>query len=119
MFFSKLLKKSLPLAAALALGTTYVQAEPVDLVSLNLSGAGFAPHVLPGINGTNYIFPVESYFQQWSARGIKTFRFPIIWERLQPKLGGPLDPTYVALIDRTFGYAQKHNIKIILDLHNY
>ncbi|TWI52572.1 aryl-phospho-beta-D-glucosidase BglC (GH1 family) [Pseudomonas duriflava] len=117
--FPKKLLKSLPILAALALGTTAVQAEQVDLVSLNLSGAGFAPHVLPGINGTNYIFPVESYFQQWSARGIKTMRFPIIWERLQPKLGGPLDPTYVALIDRTFGYAQKHNVKIILDLHNY
>jgi len=117
--FSKRLLKSLPFIAALAFGSAAAQAEPVDLVSLNLSGAGFAPQVLPGINGTNYIFPVESYFQQWSARGIKTFRFPIIWERLQPKLGGPLDPAYVALIDRTFGYAQKHNIKIILDLHNY
>ncbi|WP_434136590.1 cellulase family glycosylhydrolase (plasmid) [Pseudomonas luteola] len=117
--FSKRFFKSLPLLVGLTFGSVAAQAEPVDLVSLNLSGAGFAPHVLPGINGTNYIFPVESYFQQWSARGIKTFRFPIIWERLQPKLGGPLDPTYVALIDRTFGYAQKHNIKIILDLHNY
>ncbi|TWI52348.1 aryl-phospho-beta-D-glucosidase BglC (GH1 family) [Pseudomonas duriflava] len=123
-FFTKLgstrfFKKALPFVAVAAFGSTAVQAEQIDLVSLNLSGAGFAPHVLPGINGTNYIFPVESYFQQWSARGIKTMRFPIIWERLQPKLGGPLDPTYVALIDRTFGYAQKHNVKIILDLHNY
>ncbi|WP_373290449.1 glycoside hydrolase family 5 protein [Pseudomonas asuensis] len=119
LFSPKRFFKTLPLLAGLAFGGTAAQAEPIDLVSLNLSGAGFAPHVLPGINGTNYIFPIESYFQQWSARGIKTFRFPIIWERLQPKLGGPLDPTYVALIDRTFGYAQKHNIKIILDLHNY
>jgi aryl-phospho-beta-D-glucosidase BglC (GH1 family) len=117
--FTKRFLKALPLLAGLSVGSMAAQAEPIDMISLNLSGAGFAPHVLPGINGTNYIFPVESYFQQWSARGIKTFRFPIIWERLQPKLGGPLDANYVALIDRTFGYAQKHNIKIILDLHNY
>ncbi|MDR6679865.1 glycoside hydrolase family 5 protein [Pseudomonas oryzihabitans] len=111
-----------PLAAAaavLALSAGAAQAEPVSLVGLNLSGAGFAPQVLPGINGTNYIFPVEAYFQQWSARGVKLIRFPIIWERLQPTLGGPLDSAYVALVNQTFGYAQKHGIKIILDLHNY
>lgn len=54
-----------PLAAAatvLALSAGVAQAEPVSLVGLNLSGAGFAPQVLPGINGTNYIFPVEAYF---------------------------------------------------------
>ncbi len=107
---------ALPLAALLASSTAVAS---VDLVGLNLSGAGFAAQVLPGINGTNYIFPTESYFEQWSARGIKLVRFPIIWERLQPTLGGALDTTYVELIDRTFGYAEKHGVKIILDLHNY
>nr|WP_145008361.1 cellulase family glycosylhydrolase [Pseudomonas psychrotolerans] len=98
-------------------GTAWAQT--VSLVGLNLSGAGFASQVLPGINGTNYIFPSEAYFSQWSARGVKLIRFPIIWERLQPTLGGALDPTYAALIDRTFGYADKYGMKIILDLHNY
>ena len=94
-------------------------ARAVELVGLNLSGAGFASQVLPGLNERNYIFPVEAYFQQWSARGVKLVRFPIIWERLQPSLGGAFDPTYAGLIDRTFLYAQNHGIKIILDLHNY
>ncbi|MBH3439809.1 MULTISPECIES: glycoside hydrolase family 5 protein [Pseudomonas] len=116
---TRLFKKVLPLAAAVALASPAVHAEQVDLVGLNLSGAGFAAQVLPGIDGTNYIFPVESYFQQWNAKGIKLIRFPIIWERLQPTLGGALDPTYTALIDRTFGYANKYGMKIILDLHNY
>jgi hypothetical protein len=117
--FNRFFKKALPLAAAVALAGPIAHAEQVDLVGLNLSGAGFAPQVLPGIDGTNYIFPVESYFQSWSAKGIKLIRFPIIWERLQPSLGGALDPTYVALIDRTFGYANKYGMKMILDLHNY
>lgn len=110
---------ALSVSILMALGCMSARAEPVNLVGLNLSGAGFAPQVLPGINGTNYIFPVEAYFQQWSARGIKLIRFPIIWERLQPSLGGALEPTYAALIDRTFGFASKYNIRIILDLHNY
>jgi len=96
-----------------------VRAEAIPLVGLNLSGAGFAAQVLPGVNGTHYIFPVEAYFSQWSSRGVKLIRFPIIWERLQPSLGGALDPTYAGLIDRTFGYANKYGMKIILDLHNY
>lgn len=107
------------LGLMLGLTQATVHAEPVHLVGLNLSGAGFAAQVLPGINGTHYIFPTEAYFSQWNARGVKLIRFPIIWERLQPALGGPLDPTYAGLIDRTFGYADKYGMKIILDLHNY
>ncbi|MDT3720572.1 glycoside hydrolase family 5 protein [Pseudomonas oryzihabitans] len=118
-FVTALRRPLAAVATVIALSATVAQAEPVSLVGLNLSGAGFAPQVLPGINGTNYIFPVEAYFQQWSARGVKLIRFPIIWERLQPQLGGPLDSAYVALVNQTFGYAQKHGIKIILDLHNY
>ncbi|MBA1259170.1 MULTISPECIES: DUF4214 domain-containing protein [Pseudomonas] len=107
------------LGLMLGLTQARVHAEPVHLVGLNLSGAGFAAQVLPGINGTHYIFPTEGYFSQWNARGVKLIRFPIIWERLQPALGGVLDPTYAGLIDRTFGYADKYGMKIILDLHNY
>ncbi|WP_295464615.1 glycoside hydrolase family 5 protein [uncultured Pseudomonas sp.] len=118
-FVTALRRPLAAVATVIALSAAVAQAEPVSLVGLNLSGAGFAPQVLPGINGTNYIFPVEAYFQQWSARGVKLIRFPIIWERLQPQLGGPLDSAYVALVNQTFGYAQKHGIKIILDLHNY
>lgn len=111
--------RSLALTLACGAAAPLAVAEQVHLVGLNLSGAGFAPQVLPGINGTHYIFPVEGYFSQWSARGVKLVRFPILWERLQPTLGGALDPTYASLIDRTFGYAQKYGMQIILDLHNY
>lgn len=103
----------------IGMASSPARAERVSLLGLNLSGAGFASRVLPGVNGTHYIFPTESYFSQWSGRGVKLIRFPILWERLQPVLGGPLDPTYAALIDRTFSYAQKYDIKVILDLHNY
>ncbi|WP_295464432.1 cellulase family glycosylhydrolase [uncultured Pseudomonas sp.] len=116
--FPRWTARALPLVAALAIMPT-VKAEQVNLVGLNLSGAGFAGQVLPGVNGTHYIFPVEAYFKQWSAKGIKLIRFPIIWERLQPVLGGPLDPTYAALVDETFANAQKYGMRIILDLHNY
>ncbi|WP_263258693.1 glycoside hydrolase family 5 protein [Pseudomonas oryzihabitans] len=116
--FSRRAAQLLPFVAALTLATG-AKAEQVNLVGLNLSGAGFAGQVLPGVNGTHYIFPVEAYFKQWSGKGIKLIRFPVIWERLQPVLGGPLDPTYAALVDQTFANAQKYGMRIILDLHNY
>lgn len=119
IILSKNILRKCALAALLMLTTIKLHAETVDLVGLNLSGAGFAAQVLPGINGTNYIFPTEAYFKQWSERGVKLIRFPIIWERLQPILGAPLEPAYSALIDRTFGYAEKYSIKVVLDLHNY
>ena len=114
-----LIKPLIALIAILAFFSQTAYGKEINLVGLNLSGAGFAPQVLPGKNDRNYIFPSESHFSYWRKQGIKLIRFPIIWERLQPKLGGPLDKTYVSLITRTFSYANKYKMLIILDLHNY
>ncbi len=91
----------------------------IELLGLNLSGAGFAPQVLPGVEGTNYFFPKESHFKYWSGKGVRLIRFPIIWERLQQNLGEDLDTTYAGLIDTFFELANKYDMQIILDLHNY
>lgn len=117
--FSRSLLSSAVITVLLMLAGGKSHADTVDLVGLNLSGAGFAGQILPGINGTNYIFPTEAYFKQWSERGVRLIRFPILWERVQPTLGAALDPNYSALIDRTFGYAEKYGVRVILDLHNY
>ena len=92
---------------------------PTDLVGLNFSGAGFAPHVLPGKPGTNYFFPDAGHYRRWAAKGIRVIRFPVIWERLQPTLGQPLDPAYAKLIDQTLDNAKRYRMSVILDLHNY
>ncbi|WP_434155038.1 glycoside hydrolase family 5 protein [Pseudomonas sp. JZ134] len=91
----------------------------IDLVSLNMSGASFAAEVLPGANGVNYIFPTEQHFKAWSAKGIKTIRFPILWERLQKTTYASFDPTYAGLVTQTLDYAHKYNMRVILDLHNF
>ncbi|KUM39700.1 glycoside hydrolase family 5 protein [Pseudomonas sp. EpS/L25] len=111
---------SLRLAGTLALTSAFFgSAQAVELVGLNFSGAGFASQVLPGMNNRNYIFPSEQHFKDWSAKGIKLVRFPIIWERIQPKLNSMLDPDYGALVTQTLNYAQKYGVQVILDLHNY
>jgi len=97
-----------------------VQAAPsVPLVQINVSGAEFSEGVFPGVEGTNYFFPKEGFFAAWRARGITSVRFPMKWERLQPKLGGGLDPTYAKLVDKMLLQAAQANVKVILDVHNY
>jgi len=92
---------------------------PAEMIGLNFSGAGFAAQVLPGVNGTNYFFPDDSYFRRWGYRGIRVVRFPITWERLQPKLNGELDTQYADLISQTLDSAKRYKMQVILDLHNY
>lgn len=91
----------------------------VELVSLNLSAAGFGGSVIPGTYNTNYTYPDESYFKSWSERGIKMIRFPILWERMQTSAFAPLDKNQVALLKQTLDYAEKYKISVIVDVHNY
>ena len=85
------------LATVLLSAALYGQAQPqpatakVDLIGINLSAAGFAGQVLPGVEGTNYFYPTEDYFRRYAAKGIRFIRFPFLWERVQPQLGGELD----------------------------
>ena len=113
------------LATALLSAALYgnVQAAPaaakVDLIGINMSAAGFAGQVLPGVEGTNYFYPSEDYFRRYSAKGIRFIRFPFLWERVQPQLGGELDQAQVALLKRTLDFADQYGMRVILDMHNY
>ncbi|AHY43679.1 cellulase [Stutzerimonas decontaminans] len=89
------------------------------LVGVNLSGAGFGPSVVPGTHGTNYTYPAESYYKKYADLGMPLVRLPFLWERIQPKLGTPLNTVELARLKQSLDFAQKHNVKVILDLHNY
>lgn len=95
------------------------QAASLPMVLINVSGAESSDNVFPGVNGTHYFFPSEGYFARWKAKGIRTVRFPLKWERLQPVLGGGLDATYAGLIDKMLVQANQQGIGVILDVHNY
>ncbi|UAW97250.1 glycoside hydrolase family 5 protein [Halopseudomonas nanhaiensis] len=91
----------------------------LELIGLNIAGAEFTSSELPGKHNTHYFFPREGDFDKWSLKGVKSVRFPIKWERLQPVLNGEFDPTYAGLIDTMFTQATRANMAIILDIHNY
>jgi endoglucanase len=46
-------------------------------------------------------------------------RLPVRWERVQPELGGPLNPSEMALIDNVIAAANAQGMTVIIDIHNY
>jgi endoglucanase len=95
------------------------EGEKVELIGLNVAGAAFASSYIPGQHGTNYFFPGDDYFDKWRDKGVRRIRFSILWERLQPEMKGELDEDYARRIDTMLAEAEAHNIKVLLDVHNY
>jgi endoglucanase len=84
------------------------------------------PGALPGVVGQNYFEPTQAEVETYLARGLRSFRIPFRWERLQREtLVGPtngtaqLDPTYFNLIDKQVKLGTDRGATVILDMHNY
>ncbi len=98
------------------------------LFGVNLAGADFGPiapsqgnpnTVYPGTNGTEYAFPKASELDYYLSRGRRVFRLPFRWERMQPKLNGPLDADHLRALDEVVDEAAKRKMLLLLDCHNY
>jgi endoglucanase len=86
---------------------------------VNLAGAEFGETVLPGSYGTHYIYPTPAEIDYYLGRGMNAVRIPFRWERLQPRLGGPLDATELARLRAITGEATQRGVHVVLDPHNY
>jgi endoglucanase len=53
------------------------------------------------------------------GKGMRTFRIVVAWEWIQPKLGGPLDPTVVAAVQKQVDFLTNAGATVIIDIHNY
>jgi endoglucanase len=89
---------------------------------VNLAGGDFGNNI-PGIYGQDYIYPVNIFeHQYYASKGLKLFRIPIKWERIQRVLNGSLngDSTTgdVHSITMILDAAQKVGTQVILELHN-
>jgi cellulase (glycosyl hydrolase family 5) len=73
----------------------------------------------PGAYGTAYRYDPPQTFRALARRGIVLVRLPFRWERVQPQLGGELDPAEVARIRQAVATAHAAGLVAILDLHNY
>ena len=100
-------------------GAKAENAPSLPLRGINLAGGEFAGHVLPGVHGQNYFFPTQGDIEAYADFGMQVIRLPFKWERLQPKLNGSLDEEHLGYISAVIDEAQKHNVLVILDVHNF
>jgi len=74
---------------------------------------------VPGTIDRDYTYPGEKHFAYLKGKGLLVVRLPVKWERLQREPMGQLDEAEMARLDQVVGFARKHGIRLLLDLHNY
>ena len=102
--------------AVLAFGFS---AAPAAQRGVNMAGADFAGHKIPGIHGTDYWFNSAPSYQYFGGKSLKLIRVPILWDRLQRTLGGTLETDYLNGIKNNVAWAKANGCSVIIDLHNY
>jgi endoglucanase len=74
------------------------------------------------LNGTygigNYTYATAPTFNYFAARGLPFIRLVVKWERLQPTLGGYLDPTQLAYLQQDVAYAKASGAVVSICPHN-
>jgi hypothetical protein len=78
-------------------------------VGVNVSGAEYSWMPFVSASDLDYL----------ASEGVTLIRLPISWERMQPTLNGPLDPTYLAGLENVLSEAAARGIQVVVDLHNY
>ena len=88
---------------------------------VNLSGAEFADNALhlPGVANKDYRYPTAADLRYIAGRGHRMVRLPIRWERIQPRLFGPLHPAELHRLTRVIADARSAGLKVLVDVHNY
>lgn len=68
--------------------------------------------------GDDYFINSRTTLERLSEVGFEGFRIPFCWERLQPQLGGPLDPDGIQHLRYLIGVARSVDRSVILSMHN-
>lgn len=87
------------------------------MIGINISGAEFGG--TGGTHDTQYHYPTLSELQFYQSKGVDLIRLPFTWERMQPTMGGPLNPNELALLKGVLANAASLGLDVIIDLHNY
>lgn len=86
---------------------------------MNESGAEFGSNI-PGVLGTDYIFPDTSTIQIFIDKGFNIFRLPFLMERMaQGTMTAALDATYLADYTAVVDYITSAGAYAIIDPHNF
>lgn len=87
------------------------------LRGVNLAGAEFGDHTIPGTRGEEYEIPNNAEVDYFVSKGMNALRLPVKIERLQRTLNGPVG---FSEIDPFIAYATTtRSAYVILDPHDY
>jgi aryl-phospho-beta-D-glucosidase BglC (GH1 family) len=86
------------------------------MIGMNLAGAEFGSGTRYGYD---YIYPTTGELDYFKAEGMDLVRLPFKWERVQPTLGGELNPDEVGRIVAFLNEAHSRGMQVVLDAHNY
>lgn len=86
---------------------------------MNIAGAEFGAHRLPGVLHTDFTYNSEVTFRYFVSRGLRLIRFPLLWERLQPRLRDPLDPVHLGHLRDVVRRAECTGALLIPEVHNF
>ncbi|WP_208999297.1 glycoside hydrolase family 5 protein [Roseibium sediminis] len=87
------------------------------LRGVNIAGAEFGS--LPGVFGTNYIYPTDETLDHFAGLGVNTVRFPFRWERLQTSLHAPFDADELGRLTDVVERITARGMKVVLSPHNF
>ncbi|KAE8150503.1 glycoside hydrolase superfamily [Aspergillus avenaceus] len=89
-------------------------------VGANESGAEFGEDNIPGVWGTDYIFPDVSAITTLIDKGMNIFRVQFMMERLAPdSMTGSYDDAYLKNLTTVVDAVTDAGVHVILDPHNY
>jgi len=97
----------------------------MSTVGISIAGPEFGAHVAkfsnanPGKSGVDYTYNRPETVTYFARKGIKLFRLPLRWERLQPSLMGALDGDELQRVRTFVSWVESNEGRVILDLHNY
>lgn len=106
------------LAATLALACA-AKSHAQSLRGVNLAGPAFAPSNLPGVYGSDYVYPNDGEVAYFTSKGMNAYRISVLWERLQPALNQPFNPDEIGRLVNLVSDIHKHGGTIVIDVHNY
>ncbi|KAG0158978.1 hypothetical protein PDIDSM_6498 [Penicillium digitatum] len=96
------------------------RASPFKWFGASESGAEFGENNLPGVYGTDYIFPDASAIQTLKEKGMNIFRVAFLMERLVPNsMIGEFDGAYLSNLTATVTAITDAGSHAVLDPQNF
>ncbi|KAI3615004.1 glycoside hydrolase family 5 protein [Moniliophthora roreri] len=104
------------------LASTCANARKFTYFGVNQSGAEFGQGKIPGVKGTDYIWPAPSSIDYFVNQGFNFFRVPFQLERLTPPsigITGAFDNTYFTDLQSTVNYITNKGATVAIEPHNF